>query len=62
MSTQFAIQTVIEIILLAAVVLSFLEEGRLIALEEKIASKLRRRKKSKKVYILRTEKHGAHCA
>ncbi len=62
MSTQFIIQTLVEIVLLAAVVLSFLKEERLIAFEEKIASKLRSRRSTHKALIISAKERGAHCA
>lgn len=61
MSTQFAVQTVIEILLIALVVFSFVKEKSLIAFEEKLMGKLRRRTKKAGV-IVAARKRGAHCA
>ena len=62
MSTQFIIQTLFEIVLLAAVILSFLKEEKLIAFEEKLAKKFRSRKSGGRVVIIPAKERGAHCA
>ncbi len=62
MTTQFALQTIFEIILLAVVILSFVKEKKLIAFEEKIVRKLRARRARKAALIIPARKRGAHCA
>ncbi len=62
MSTQFIFQTALEFVLLAAVIFSFLKEEKLIAFEEKIMKKIRRRKSASRAVIIPANKHGAHCA
>lgn len=62
MTTQFALQTIFEIILLAVVILSFVKEKKLIAFEEKIARKIRSRRARKSAVIISARKRGAHCA
>ena len=62
MTTQFALQTIFEILLLAVVILSFVKEKKLIAFEEKIARKIRSRRARKAEVIVAARKRGAHCA
>ena len=65
MTTKFIIQTIIEIAILGAVILSFWKEKALIAFEDKIAEKFRSRRKSRasqKTFVVRVGGRGAHCA
>ncbi|MBE6766549.1 MAG: hypothetical protein E7550_03070 [Ruminococcaceae bacterium] len=65
MTTKFVIQTIIEIALLGAVILSFWKEKALIAFEDKIAEKIRSRRKTRaaeKSFVVHKGGRGAHCA
>ncbi len=65
MTTKFLIQTIIEFVLLGAVILTFWKEKALIAFEDKIAEKFRSRRKSRaaqKSFVVREGGRGAHCA
>ncbi len=65
MTTKFLIQTIIEIVLLGAVILSFWKEKALIEFEDKIAERWRCRKARKsgaKTYRVHEGGRGAHCA
>jgi hypothetical protein len=65
MTTKFLIQTIIEIVLLGAVILSFWKEKALIEFEDKIAERIRARRSRKcaaKTYRVHEGGRGAHCA
>ncbi|MBQ8549880.1 MAG: hypothetical protein IKL44_00885 [Clostridia bacterium] len=64
MEAKFVIQTIIEIALLGAVILTFWKEKALIAFEDKIADKFRSRKRrgARKAFVVHEGGRGAHCA
>ena len=65
MTTKFAIQTILEIAVLGAIILGFWKEKALIAFEDKIADKFRKGKKNptaEKSFVVHKGGKGAHCA
>ncbi len=62
MSIGFIIQTIIELVMAAAVIFAVLREDTLIKFEEKIAAALRSRRAQKKALIIKTEDSYSHCA
>lgn len=62
MSIGFIFQTVLELVMAAAVIFAVLREDTLIKLEEKIALNFRSRRAQKKALIIKTEDSISHCA
>ncbi len=65
MTTKYAIQTILEIAFVGAIILGFWKEKALIAFEDKIADKFRNVKKkpaAEKTFVVHKGGKGAHCA
>ena len=62
MSIGFIFQTVLELVMAAAVIFAVLREDTLIKLEEKIALNFRSRRAHKKALIIKTEDSVSHFA
>ncbi len=62
MSTGFIIQTVVEILMAAAVIFAVLKEKKLIEFEEKLADRIRSRRVVKRGVIIKASEKAPHCA
>lgn len=62
MTTQFAIQTTIEVILAAVAIWAVFSEGKLIKLEDKIVSLFRSRRAGRHALVISSEENYSECA